>query len=155
MRYYAKEEEVNQLGNRVVRFDTNDTRHLAEIIGASMGYTPTRLAAQWDRIMAERETVMYWNIRRETLVRQLWSARGDPQNYESVLQSIRNFNSGLPEAAGLKRIDAAYIRRSFQSRARTQQAQESGVPRARADIPIVRDIQRLYPEAQVDVRTVR
>jgi len=154
-RYYANEEETNRFGNRVVRFDVNDTRHLAEIVGASMGYTPTRLAAQWDRIMAEREGIMYWNIRRETLMRQLWSARSDPQNYENVLQSIRNFNSQLPEAATLKRIDAMAIRRSFQSRARAQQAQESGTPRGRADVPIVRDIQRLYPEAQVDVRTVR
>lgn len=154
-RYYANEEEVNKYGNRVVRFDTDDPRHLMEIIGQAMGYQPMRLAAQWDRIMAEREAITYWNIRREGLVRQLWAARNDGGQYERVLQSIRNFNGDLPEHAALKRINSTTIKQSFQSRARAQQAQESGTPRQRADVGIVRDIQRLYPEAEVDVRTVR
>lgn len=154
-RYYDREEEVNRFGNRVVRFDTDDPRHMAEIIGAAMGYQPMRLAAQWDRIMAEREAIMYWNIRRETLMRQLWAARGDEKQYESMLQNIRNFNAQLPDHAALKRITADAIRRSFQQRERSRTVQESGTPRVRADVPIVREIQRLYPEAEVDVRRVR
>lgn len=154
-RYYTREEEVNRLGNRVVRFDTSDPRHLAEIVGQGMGYTPFRLAAQWDRIMAEREAVMYWNIRRETILRQLWESRTDGKQYEHMLGVVRNFNGSLPEEARLKRIDAATIRQSFQARQRARTSQEGGIPRVRADIPLVREIQRRYPEAEVDVRTVR
>lgn len=155
MRFYSRGEEVNQSGNRVVKFDTSDPQHMAEIIGASMGYQPFRLAAQWDRIIAEREAIQYWNIQRETLLQQAWKARGDSENYNRVLSAIRKFNNTLPDEARGKAITAEGIRRSFMTRARTETAQESGVPRARGDIPLVRSIQRLYPEAEVDVRDTR
>jgi len=101
------------------------------------------------------EAVSFWNIKREGLLRSLWAAREDKTQYQDVLGAVRKFNQELPEVAKGKAITADSIRRSFESRQKATQARESGIPRAKADLPIVRDIQRLYPEAEVDVRKVR
>ena len=149
--------ERNRAGNAVVRFDVNDPQQMMEILGMAAGYNPTRLSVQWDRIIAEREAVQFWDLRKQGLLRQAWSARrtGDKDSWEQVLVAIRKFNADLPKDARLKAITADALRKSFEARARAGNAQESGVPTQRSDIPIVREIQRIYPEADVDVRRVR
>jgi hypothetical protein len=41
------------------------------------------------------------------------------------------------------------------TRARNQALREQGLTPQKSQIPLVRDIQRLHPEAEVDVRRVR
>lgn len=147
----------NRAGNAVQTFDVHDPVQMAEAIGMGLGYQPFRLSRQWDRIIAEREAVAFWDIRREMLLRQLWHARqsGDKDDYQSVIGAIRKYNGDLPTEARGKVISADTIRNSFQARLRTERSQESGVPGRRGDVPIVRKIQELYPEADVSVRRVR
>ncbi len=149
--------ERTRTGSTVARFDVSDTSQMMEVLGMAAGFNPTRLSSQWDRIIAERDAVMFWNLRKEGLLRQAWNAKksGDTDSWENVLGSIRKFNAELPQEARMKAITADGLRQSFLARARATNASESGVPTHRSDIPIVRDIQRLYPESQIDVRRVR
>lgn len=147
--------EKDQKGNAVVRYDVTDPRQMMEVIGLSMGFQPKRLSAQWDKRIAQMEAEQFWDIRRTGLINQAWSAKGDKENYEQVLGAIRKFNTDLPEEARGRAITADTLRRSFETRARSNNATESGVPRVRGNIPIAREIQRLYPEADVDVRKTR
>lgn len=121
------------------------------------GFQPLRLTAQWDRIMAEREAIEYWDLRRNGLLRQYWTASqaSDPAERAKVKASIDRFNAMLPEAVKGKAITDDTIRRSTQTRARNQALQEQGLPSQKSNIPIAQEVQRLHPEAEVDVRRVR
>lgn len=156
-RAYDEGHERNRLGNSVVRFDVNDPRELMEVLAMAMGYQPLRLSATWDRIIAEREAVMFWDLRRQGLMRQAYQAArsGDREQVKSVQEAIRKFNADLPQEARGKAITADALRQSFQTRARNQNLQEGGLSPQRSNNPIIREIQRLHPEAEVDVRKVR
>jgi hypothetical protein len=155
-RAFDEGRERDRAGNTVVKYDVNDPQQMMEAISLGLGYTPLRQSAQWDRRFAEMEAIQFWDIRREALMRQLWTARGDKEQYASVLGAIRKFNTEVRDTpARGKAITAESIERSFQSRAAATNATESGVPRAEANIPIVREVQRLYPEAKVDVRRLQ
>ena len=156
-RAFSEGQERNRAGNAVVRFDVSDPQQMMEVLGMAAGFNSTRLSAQWDLIVAQREAIQYWDLRKQGLMRQAWAARksGDKESWGQVLGAIRKFNTDLPKEARLKAITADMLRGSFTARARAGNAQESGVPTHRSDIPIVQEIQRLYPEAQVDVRRVR
>jgi hypothetical protein len=153
----AHGEVQTRTGARVIKVDLTDAAQLGEVVGMALGFQPTRLTAKWDLVRAQREVEMYWDIRRQILLRQLWQARqtGDKESYKRELGAIRKFNEMLPASARGKAITAEDILQSFRTRMQAKQAFESGVPRQRGNIPIAREIQRLYPEAEVDVRRVR
>jgi len=106
--------------------------------------------------MAEMEATAVWDVRRQILMRQLWAARGDADQTDAVWVSIRKFNEEARKgpAAG-KQITVESVDRSFATRARAADAREAGMPRVGADVPIVQDIQRLFPNAEVDIRRTR
>lgn len=144
-------------GSAVIRFDTTDTTQMMEALGMAAGFNPLRLSQKWDQIMATREATVFWDLKRQGLLRQLWQARqsDDKENYMRVVSAIQSFNQGLPKEARGKAITSDAIKASFTARIRAQIAQESGVPRAESDIPIAQRMQELYPEADVNVRRTR
>lgn len=147
----------NRNGVPVARFDPHDTRHMMEMMAMAGGWQPLRLTAKWDSIIAEREAIEYWDLRRQGLLRQYADAlrnRND-EDRERTLSAIRQFNSKLPEAARAKAITGDTLRRSVTTRERIRSLQEQGIPAQRSNAGIVREIQRLHPEAQVDVRPTR
>lgn len=156
-RAFSEGGERNRRGNMVVGFDTTDPRQMMEVLAMGMGYQPLRLSAKWDYLMAAKEATDFWDIRREGLLRTAWTARqsGDEENWTRAQAAIRKFNADLPEEARGKAITSDVLRKSFTTRAQAKQSQEAGVPRRKADIPLVQEIQRLYPEAEVDVRRVK
>lgn len=161
-RMYNEGMERNRKGNAVVTFDPWEPEHMFEVLGRAAGYQPARLQAQWDRIMAEQEQITMWDLRRQGLLRQLWAARNDPENYDRVMGAIKQFNETFPEELqdkevrrtksgkimppSDKRITKEVIEKSFSARSAAAGAQESGTPRQRANVPIARSVQRLYPE---------
>lgn len=153
-RVYMEGMERNRKGAAVIRVDARDPTQLAEIVGMSLGYNPLRLQAQWDRIMAEREALAYWDIRQGVLLKQADNAfrTGDEKDKESVRAAIRKFNDDLPDAAKEKRITTETIRRSMTARENSRQRQEAGLPMGNKNIGLIQDIQRLFPESVIDVR---
>jgi hypothetical protein len=148
---------LNRQGNPVVKFDPYDTVHMMEMIAMAGGWQPLRLRAQWDRIIMEREAIEYWDDRRNGLLRQFWQASKSqsPSDRERVQEAIKRFNAMLPDSAKGKVITRDTISRSVSTRARLQSLQEQGVPAQKSNLGIVKEIQRLHPEAQVDLRPVR
>lgn len=155
-RTYQTGEETDKKGNRVVGFDMDDSRQRMEVLALALGYQPLRLTRQWDRRIAEIEALTLRRVQQQDLLNQFWAARESDEARQKVREDIFRFNDevrGTP-AAGYA-ITADTLKRSMESRARAKNASESGTPRIKRDIPIVRDIQRLYPEADVDVRKVK
>ena len=151
-RFYQEGAARNAQGASVVRFDPNEPEHMMEIIGKSLGYTPERLSAQWDRRTAEREAEAFWDIRKTYLLQSAWSAKQstDPGVYQSTLEAIRKFNRDLPDEAKGKAITSDVLLHSFEARAKSIVKSEAGVPAARGNIPLARSVQKLYPEAAPD-----
>lgn len=144
-------------GAAVIKFDTSDSAQMMEALAMAGGFQPTRLSAKWDLIMAQREAIQFWDLKREGLLRELWQARetGDQENYKRVIGAVHKYNDSLPPEARGKAITADAIIKSFETRATSKAKMEVGVPQSIYDIPLVRDIQRLYPEAEVNVRKTR
>lgn len=150
--------ERGNTGVTITDFDMEDPTQVAEVIALGLGYQPTRLARQWDQIIAQADAAAFWDIRREMLLGQLNQAvmTGDDEARDAIIESIQSFNHALPEFAKSKVIRPDNIRASLRSRATSRARQEQGLPIRDADIPIYRHIQTLYPGAEVvDVERVR
>lgn len=156
-RAFNEERERNRSGATVVPYNRNDTEHMAEVVGMALGYRPLRESAKWDATMAVAEAQYFMKIQRGTLLQQFHTAkRGkDKTEVDNVIAAIKKFNNDLiPEHKALA-ITSDTVRRSFQARERNVQAQESGIPTSKTFRGQAKSIQRLYPEATVDVRRVK
>jgi hypothetical protein len=153
-RAYSEGGERSRTGAQVVKYDVNDTEQMMEIFGMAAGYTPLRQSLTWDRIIAGTDAVKYWDIRRNGMMRQYDAARNDPIERESVMQSIRKFNESLPPEARGKVITSEALKKSMETRARARAAREAGSSVRKSDVPILRKVQELYPDANVTVRRV-
>lgn len=141
----------------IVPYDVRDTEQMMEALALAGGYQPLRQQAKWDLILASAEAKAYYDLRRKALLEQYFEATkgANPNEISAVRQEIIQFNTGLPDFAKPKAITGDTIRRSMSGRERTLRSRESGVPTQKSDIGISREMQRLFPEATVDVRRVR
>lgn len=160
-RAFTEGRERSSTGTTVIKYDSNDTLHLAEIVAQGLGYQPTRLAREWDRIIATSEAINFWNIKRRVLFRQYDRALqlGDQEAIRKVRGAIRDFNKNLPKEARLKRITADALRRSARARTRQRAAAENRTTVIRSDRPIARGISSLFPRGSdaevIDVKRER
>lgn len=138
----------------LLRYDTRDPEQMAEIVSMGMGFMPTRQTAQWDLIRARTEVEEGFKTSRTMLLRQFDEARlgGIDKEREKVIQSIRDFNKDLPPWAKGFSISSDTIRESVQTRARTRNLREMGLPAQKSGVGTARHIQELFPESTVDVR---
>lgn len=157
-RFASEGQERNRQGNPIIRFDPYDTLGASEIMERALGFQPTRLVARQENIAAKAEAEAFWDIRRQLLMRQFWSATRD-QNSEqrsTVLEAIRNFNRGLPPEAAAKAITQTSLRQSLERRVQERARTEAGLPTNLRNIGIYRNIDTLYPEgAPAGLRDVR
>ena len=130
---------------------------MTELLGMAIGLQPTRLTQKWDLIRAQQEAVQFWDLKRQALLRQAGQARvsGDSENYARVIQAVRDFNYGLPPEARGHVITGEALRSSITSRLKGVARTEIGLPQRNRDIPLIRQVQELYPEAEIDVRRTR
>ena len=151
VRFYKEGRERDRSGATIAYFP-DDPEGMAEIIAQGLGFTPTKLSRQWDRRRMEIEAVAFWRIQREILMRQFdHTIEVDaPDAKKDVLAAIRRFNNEVPfRSMGIKRGDLV---RSRKARLRARRLREAGVPAARRDAPLVRQIQDLFPEAPPPAR---
>jgi hypothetical protein len=161
IRYGVEGKETNPTGNAVVKFDVNDTEQMGEILAQAMGLRPRRLAEEQERRAATREAGEFWDLRKALLLRQFGDAvkNKSQEEKESVLEAIRNYNKSLPKEAGMKAITSEVLKQSVMNRLKVQGKQEAGLPTAKSDIPIAKDIEQYYPrgwpQGQVGAKPVR
>jgi hypothetical protein len=150
--------ERTSTGSTLVQYDVRDPQQLFEVVGMAMGYTPYRQSLQWNRIMAGQEVTKLWDIQRTGLMKQMGNAiQGkDEKEIARVKESIKKFNENLPTEARGKAITSDSLRQSVGTQARTRAAQEAEASTKKSDIPILREVQKLYPQSQAtSVRKVR
>ena len=150
--------ERSNTGSTIVKYDVRDTEQLMEVIGIGMGYTPYRTNLQWDRIMAGQEAVKLWDIRRQGLMKQMGNAvlGKDQKEIDRVRVAIKKFNEDLPPEARGKAITSDAMKQSLGGQARTRAAQEAELSVRKSDIPILKEVQSMYPDSQITgVRKVR
>lgn len=160
-RYLREGQERNRAGNAVVRFDPNDTEHLAEILARTLGYQPRRLTGAWEAIAAKQEHATYWDLRRGILLRQFGTAvkGGNAEERAQVLEAVKKYNRELPAEARAKAISAQTLKDSVYQRLRVQKQQESGLPTSKQNYEIFRSLDKYFPDGrptgQVDARPVK
>lgn len=141
----------------IINYDRRDTEQMMEMIAMGLGYQPLRQQAKWDLIMAQAEASAFYDMRKKGLLEEFYEAmKGkDPKEVTAVRDAIVKYNRELPDYAKPMAISGDTIRKSMQTRERTVISRETGIPIQRTKIGISQEMQRLFPEATVDVRRVR
>lgn len=150
--------ERTSTGSTLVSYDVRDPQQLFEVMGIAAGYTPYRQSLQWNRVMAGQEVTKLWDIQRTGLMKQMGNAvlGHDQKEIDKVRTAIQKFNTNLPTEARGKAITSDTLRSSLGTQARTRAAQEAELSVKKSDIPILQEVQKLYPESQrTTVRKVR
>ncbi|MFQ5742001.1 MAG: PLxRFG domain-containing protein [Acidobacteriota bacterium] len=147
-RFFQEERERTRTGATVIEFDASDPEDLAEIVAQGLGFTPTRLGRKWDRQRAQAEVIAFWRIRKGMLMRQYDHAFAvrSGEGVKDVLADMKRFNNTTPFPS--MRIRRSDLARSRKARNRARRLFELGLPTARREIPIARDVQRLFPEVE-------
>lgn len=149
--------ERTTTGAQIVKFNVDNPTNVAEMIGMAMGFKPTRLTGEWDRIRAKAEVAMFWDIRRQDLLKQFdWARQAeDPRAMDGVIQAITKYNNELPEEIGAKSISREDLKASAQTRERNRALLEQGVSPQKSNRGIGVMVDKLYPEVEVNRQVVK
>jgi len=154
-RFLSEGRERSRSGATVLDFDVTDPEQLMEVILSGAGFQPTRLAMRWDRIIAQRDAAEFWDGRRRALLAQ-WDyavQSGDKEARSDVREAILRYNRTLPYKS--LAITGEVIKRSQDSRKRTRERFEAGLPPTNTLVPVARDVQRLYPLDQKSAPSIK
>jgi hypothetical protein len=157
-RAYSEGMERGSTGAAIIRYDVRDPEHMAEIIALAGGFQPRRLTAKWEELREQSEVLKFYDVQRGMILQQ-WTAAvkagKEPEEMEKMRLATQEFNANLPyEARGMK-LTSDTINQSVKTRLKSQELQEGGLAAQRGKIPIIQEIQRLHPEAIIDVRKAR
>ena len=134
--------------SELVDFDRTNPEHIAEIVGQSLGFLPTRKSQGWDRVIQQREAGLFWQTRRGLLLSQYNNALdgGDAADKASVIEAIKRYNTAAP---GTKlKISNDTLKRSRAAKLTSRSKHSANLPDAAMLGPVYRDIARLHPEAK-------
>jgi hypothetical protein len=148
--------ERTSTGSQIVKYDVRDPWQLMEVLGMGAGYTPYRQSLEWEKVLATNDASKLWDIRRQGLMRQFGNAAigKDAAEVARVREAIVNFNRDLPPEAKGQAISSDTLRKSVETRARDRIIQEQGLPLHKKDIPIRREVDKLYPDSQRTIKKV-
>lgn len=141
---------------QVIRFDATKPTDLAEILARAAGYNPQRLTQAYDMRKDNTEIKAFWEIRRETLMRQAWSARrvNDNEQYDRIVAAIKKFNSDVPLEVST-RISGDQLREYMRRQATASGMKQQGLPALKKDIPLARRVEQMYPVLDEQSRRVQ
>jgi hypothetical protein len=90
--------EKTQSGDIIGTFDPHDLRDQLELLGQSLGFSPSKLTLGWEREIAQRDMIQYYKVQQESLLRQFdWAFfQEDREAKADALEAIRKYNSQVP-----------------------------------------------------------
>lgn len=146
IRYAEQGGETTRSGASIAQFDVTDTEQAAEVVAQMLGFTPTRVSREWDKIAAQKEAVRYWALRRRLMFDQFDRAlrSRDREAVADAKQALRRFNAEAPDKR--LRITAKAIKESFAQREQARRKQERGLAQSRTYQGLSSQIGALYPE---------
>ena len=130
-------------------------KHLGELVGWPGDFQPRRLTARYEELRNQSEKIKFYDTQRSMILEQWATAiRGNnPDEREKMRVATQEFNASLPVAARGFSLSSDTIQRSVAQRLRSQQMMEAGFAVQRGRIPLIQEMQKLYPESAVDVRS--
>jgi len=142
-RYAQQEGDVSRTGAVPVKFDVNNTMHRAELIGQSMGFTPTRLSMEKDIRWNQKQAAQYWETRRRLIMQNYdWSvAHGDKDSVKAARKAWMKFNSQVPKIIG--GITGKDMVRSRKARVKARAKEEARLPKQRRYGQLYEEIREL------------
>ena len=120
-----------------------------------LGFTPERLSSHYDVMQAKYEQQAAWNLKRGAILKQLWLARDDSDEFDRVLEAVNGFNNSLTELTASLAISTKTIKRSFETRYRGLEARKAGRPVDKKFIPLYEEIQGVYPDSEIQIEGTR
>lgn len=148
LRYAAEGRERSRTDATIVDYNITDPDHIAELALRAIGFNPTRVQREWDRIKMQREAEAYWTARR-AIVLKLWShsfGLRDSELRESALNDVKRYNAEVP--FGSMRITGEQLAKSRTEHLRQIRLREAGITRTKAMRPLAREISSLHPETR-------
>lgn len=159
LRYASEGRERSRNDATIVDYNLTDPDHIVELALRGIGFQPTRVAREWDRIKMQREAEAFW-VGRRAVILKLWShsfGMNDPDMRDQALQDVRQYNAEVP--FGTMKITGDQLAKSRKEHLRQIRLREAGLTNSKAMRPLVRAIESLHPETRtseiVDVSVVR
>jgi hypothetical protein len=123
---------------------------LAEVVAQGLGFTPTRMSRYWDKQRAVLEAQAFWATRRGMLMKQFDHAlqTRDASVIDDVRKAISRYNNEVA-IPGLG-ISSEEIMNSIRARTKARMRVEQGLPANNRNVPLVQQMNKLFPEAEAD-----
>jgi hypothetical protein len=151
LRYATEGRERSRTDATIVDYNITDPDHLAELALRAIGFQPTRVQREWDRIQMQREAEAYWTARRGIILK-LWGHSfgiADSDLRESTLNDVRRYNEEVP--FGIMKITGDQLAKSRKEHLRQTRLREAGLASTKAMRPLAQEIGSLHPESQPTV----
>lgn len=83
----------------LIEFDPVNPEHRMEVLATTLGFTPTRLTEKYDQIEMQRQHVMYYQARRESLLHDFAIAKisDDREAAADARAAVHKYNSEVPD----------------------------------------------------------
>ena len=107
--------------------------------------------------MAKQDATKLWEIRKSDLMRQFGNAAlgKDKEEVSKVRDGIKTFNKSLPAEAKGYAITNDSLKESVDQKAKTRAYQEHGISTKTSEIPVMRHVDKLFPESQRTLKKVK
>jgi len=137
--------EKTQAGNVIAEFDPHDLRDQLELIGAGLGFSPSKLTLGWERQIAVADMTQYYKVQQEGLLRQLdWAfLQEDREAKADALEAIREYNKQVPQPE--MQIGTKTIRDSLKSYLQKRAIAGAGVAGEKKYRRLQQQVESSYP----------
>ncbi len=135
-------------GDKLVDFDMNNTTHIGELIGMTLGANPTRVQFAQEKNFAEREALQFYQEMRSNLQTAFNYAhdqrrfQGDSSGVKPTMDAIREFNAVAPK--GQQLMNPA---RGYMQHAKDNALHRKNLSSRMFDTPFIREQQKTFPRA--------
>jgi len=137
--------ERTRTGSPVLEFDPMDPMHNAELWGMALGFQPTRLSRAWDKEIAKREVVQYWDTRKGMILDQVWHAKhvmNDKLGAADMQKAIDRYNKAVPWKE--KKITKETVARSMRARLANRKKTLEGKPQSKGDVEAWKEVESMF-----------
>lgn len=145
-RYLQQEGEFDARGQPIAEFDPTDAQDQMEVAAQMLGFTPSSVSKGWEKMQAQREAVVYYEVWKRNLLANFNRAKlyEDSEDAQEALQDIKDYNGDVPYPE--LRISADTLNRSLQEFARTRAEAGKSIPPQRNSVRLSREIADLFRE---------
>jgi hypothetical protein len=112
-------------------FDLNNPHEVTELVGQSLGFTPTRLVNEREQTWERKSAAQYWTGRRRTIMQQFSYSmtRGNRETQADMKKAVHEFNRSVPDPT--LKIGPDSLQKSVKGRYKAEVKTRLGLPSGR------------------------